>query len=150
MSFESRWAALGDPRPFMNKIGDTRSNPALLLKEIIEGNNEAKMAQLESHAAEVAAERDLKDKIEKAKKRRHAGDEGINMMLALNMSKSLDHASSKAMNMALDEIADFLERGMLDEAKVEIEALNPLPANVDEADRTAMVDYLTAKIIEIG
>lgn len=146
---QARWDLMQDIRANMNKAGLTDSNPALVLLQIINDNDQTKLELLESKAAGIASDLEFNNLVDKARKKRALGLSAMDLLAAINDSKGLTGEQVGAMLSSLATAKALLESGSISTSIGYISALTPLPANITEDDRTAVVNFLTAGLAAI-
>jgi len=146
-ALETRLAAVDlDRAVALEGLQSTWGNKELLKKEILDNNNEALLASLETHTAAIAAEKTKIAGIEAALLAVEGGKRIVAYMNALNYAKGLTTAQVKTVlqDADLSLIKSLLESGSLVTAKEEIEAYTPDGTLVTQGDKDAIIAELTA------
>lgn len=142
----ARAETLRDFRAAYTKAGETASNPAILLKEIIDADDEPRLAAIEAQDAAVIAEFSKNQKlVEKANRMSH-GLETVALISYLMDEKLATEADVTAlMSDPSVQAADaFLRGGALATARTLIAGLDMTPFLLDESDRTVILAKIDA------
>jgi len=130
----------------LESLGGTWTDMSALIKHIKDDDDEALLAQLETHTAAIQANINKEAGIQQALFAREGGKRIVAFMNALNAAKPLTTAQVKLVlqDPDLNLIKSMLESGSLLTAKEEITAYVPDETLITTADKTAILAELTA------